>query len=427
MKRLNPWIMFFAAGALAVTAYFWSKPIVHLTPEHLAASLQSSDKKEESPKRQYGLVLDGLSMLRDTIELSESLGEILSRYNVSPQQINQLASFQEIFDVRKLRAHKPYTIIHLNDSLKTAKGFIYHPNPVDYVAIYFEDSVRVLRAQHPVDTLYHELTGRIESSLYQAVVDQGGSPQLVNELADVFAWMIDFFGLQTGDYYKVRYTTYAVEGVPAGLGEIQTALFHHMDKDIYAFSYDQGRGTEYFDEEGNSLRRSFLKAPLNFTRISSRFSYSRLHPILKIRRPHLGVDYAAPIGTPVVAVGDGVVTKASYSGVAGRLIKIQHNSNYATAYLHLHSYAKGLKAGTHVRQGQVIGYVGSSGLSTGPHLDFRFYKNGVPVDPLSVDPEPAEPLGQAHIDAFEQLKKQQKKALDKLTLPAPTLAVSSAE
>lgn len=423
MNRKNLLTVIVILGALLLVYGLFVGRNDTISPDQLAASIQISDKKTQTPNIAYGLRLDELVLKQDTVELSESLGEILGRYNVSSAQLQQITAQKEVFDVRKLRAHKPYTIIHQKDSLQTAKGFIYHPNPVDYVAIYFEDSVRVLRAQHPVDTLRHTLTGRIESSLYMSVVDNGGSPQLVNELADVFAWAIDFFGLQTGDFYKVVYTTYEVEGVAAGLGEIETAVFHHAEKDIFAFSFDQGRGLEYFDQEGNSLKRSFLKAPLNFTRISSRFSYSRLHPILKIRRPHLGVDYAAPMGTPVVAVGDGIVTKAAYSGGAGRMIKVQHNSNYTTAYLHLHSYAKGIKSGTRVKQGQVIGYVGSSGLSTGPHLDFRFYKNGVPVDPLSVDPQPAEPLAAELMSAFKQHSATQKAQLDALVLPSPAVAI----
>ena len=171
---------------------------------------------------------------------------------------------------------------------------------------------------------------------------------------------------------------------------------------MLAVAFDQGAGTEYFDEYGNSLRKTFLKAPLKFSRISSRFSYSRLHPVLKYRRPHLGVDYAAPRGTPVQSVGSGVVVKAGYSGGAGHMIKVRHNSNYTTAYLHLSRYAKGITAGAKVEQGQIIGYVGSTGLSTGPHLDFRFYKNGVPVDPLKVDPPSSDPIKDEFCDAYMQ-------------------------
>ena len=188
------------------------------------------------------------------------------------------------------------------------------------------------------------------------------------------------------------YEKYEVNGVPAGIGNIKAAWFRHAGSEYFAVAYDQGEGSEFFDEEGNSLRKTFLKAPLKYSRISSGFSNARMHPVLKIVRPHHGVDYAAPTGTPVVAIGDGTVTKAAYSGGAGHMVKIKHNSNYETAYLHLSKYGAGIKAGARVKQGQVIGYVGSTGLSTGPHLDFRFYKNGHPVNPLKIDPPSADPI-----------------------------------
>ncbi|RMG58193.1 MAG: M23 family metallopeptidase, partial [Bacteroidetes bacterium] len=267
----------------------------------------------------------------------------------------------------------------------------------------------------------------IETSLYEAIMDVGGTPVLVNELADVYAWEIDFFGLQKGDRFKVFYTTLEVQGQDAGFGEIKAAAFTHMEAEQLAFQYDQGEGPEYFDETGESLRKTFLKAPLTFSRISSRFSYSRMHPVLKYRRPHLGVDYAAPAGTPVVAVGDGVVLKAAYSGGAGRMVKVRHNSNYTTAYLHLSRYGDGIQAGATVKQGQVIGYVGSSGLSTGPHLDFRFYKNGTPVDPLKVDPPSANPICIEHEEAFLARAAEWRARLAALNYPERPVMMAQAQ
>lgn len=356
-----------------------------------------------SPTCLYGVEIDSLAVQEAVFQANENLSDILTRYGVSQASIYQIATLpKELFDVRRLRADKPYTVIYQPDSQPTARSFVYHPTPIDYVALHFGDSLWVERGQNPVDTLEHQLGGVIESSLYQSVVAQGGTPQLVNELADVYAWVIDFFGLQKGDRYKLIYTTYEVAGQPAGFGEIKAASFTHLGQARLAVRYDQGEGPEYFDECGQSLRKTFLKAPLHYSRISSHFSYSRLHPILKIRRPHLGVDYAAPKGTPVVSVGDGVVTKAAYSGGAGRMVRIKHNSNFETAYLHLYRYGAGIEVGSQVKQGQVIGYVGSSGLSTGPHLDFRFYKNGRPIDPLKVDPPSANPIMAAHEARYEQ-------------------------
>ncbi|MEM6343308.1 MAG: peptidoglycan DD-metalloendopeptidase family protein, partial [Bacteroidota bacterium] len=282
---------------------------------------------------------------------------------------------------------------------------------IDYVALRLEDSVSVYRGQNPVDTLQHSLSGVITTSLYESIMDAGGSPLLVNKLADVYAWAIDFFGLQAGDCYKVVYDSYAVAGEPAGLGNIKTAAFTHNNNELFAFSFDQGEGSEYFDEKGNSLRKTFLKAPLQFSRISSRFSYSRLHPILKIRRPHLGVDYAAPRGTPVYSVGDGTIISIGYSGGAGKMIKIKHNGNFMTAYLHLNGYASGMTKGKSVKQGELIGYVGSTGLSTGPHLDFRFYKNGKPVDPLKIDPPSSNPIDIDCADEYQAVMETQMQML----------------
>ncbi|MEL6625236.1 MAG: peptidoglycan DD-metalloendopeptidase family protein [Bacteroidota bacterium] len=381
---------------------------------------QISDKNIHSSNPLYSFLSDTLEVMEATIQPRENLGEILNRFHVSAATIHQVATLpRETFDSRRLQVNKPYTVFHEKDS--TASCFIYHPNPIDYVALKFGDSLEVVHGQHKVDTVVHTLSGTINSSLYVSVLEAGGTPQLVSEIADIYAWVIDFFGLQGGDCFKVIYTTLEVNGAEAGFGRIIASEFYHMDDPLYAFTFDQGNGLAYYDEVGNSLRKNFLKAPLNYTRISSRFSYSRLHPILKIRRPHLGVDYAAPRGTPVLSVGDGVVTKAAYSGGAGRMIKVKHNSNYETAYLHLYKYAKGIKPGVKVTQGQVIGYVGSTGLSTGPHLDFRFYKNGVPIDPLKVEPVPTEPIDSLHLDRFMEQMEIYKSQLQEVDKENPTL------
>ena len=413
MKRTVP--LLFSSCLLLLTI---------LSCQPTATDLSHSDGKDTqiqdvSPQRLYGVALDSMQVITASIQRNENLSEILSRYHVSQAMISQLVSVpREVFDPRRLVASKPYTIIHQKDSLQTARSFIYHPNPIEYVAMHFEDSLIVERGKHPVDTLVHSLSGTIQSSLYQSILEAGGTAVLVNELADVYAWEIDFFGIQAGDCFKVVYTTHEVQGESAGFGKILAANFTHMGKEIYGFVYDQGEGDEYFDEEGNSLRKTFLKAPLKFSRISSRFSYNRLHPILKIRRPHLGVDYAAPKGTPVQSVGDGIVVKAGRSGGAGKMVKIKHNSNYTTAYLHLSGYGKSIRVGSKVQQGDIIGYVGSTGLSTGPHLDFRFYKNGVPIDPLKVDPPSAAPIAEGYMTDFLLAKEELLRLLETLGEPA---------
>ena len=365
------------------------------------------------PKILYGIVVDSMTVEKRVIKRNENLSEILSKYNISPQTIYEISKIpRDSFNVRRLQSRKPYTIIHENDSLKTARAFIYHPNPIDFVMLKFDDIVRVHNGKNKVDTIVEVASGIIETSLYNSIMDSGGSPMLVNELADVYAWEIDFFGLQKGDAFKIIYERFEVNGQDAGMGKILGSWFRHMEKPFYAVQYDQGEGKEYFDGEGNSLRKTFLKAPLRFSRISSRFSYSRMHPVLKIRRPHTGIDYAAPKGTPVVAVGDGIVILAAYKGGGGNSVKVRHNGNYTTGYLHLSRYGKGIKKGAQVIQGQVIGYVGSTGLSTGPHLDFRFWKNGKPVNPLKIDPPSANPIKADHMDSYSKIKDAMIRKLD---------------
>jgi murein DD-endopeptidase MepM/ murein hydrolase activator NlpD len=220
------------------------------------------------------------------------------------------------------------------------------------------------------------------------------------ELSEIFAWTIDFFGLQQGDAFKIMYDEEYVDSMAIGIGEIHGAWFRHAGKEFTAIPFEQDGKIEFFDAEGNSLRKAFLKAPLRFSRISSRFTGSRYHPVLKRYTTHYGVDYAAPSGTPVLSIGDGVVISAGWSGGGGNMVKIRHNSVYSTAYLHLKAYGSGIRAGTYVRQGDVIGYVGSTGLSTGPHLDFRVWKNNAPVNPLTLESPSVEPVKKEQMDAF---------------------------
>ncbi|MCC5931719.1 MAG: peptidoglycan DD-metalloendopeptidase family protein [Cyclobacteriaceae bacterium] len=381
---------FILAGILIL---FLSRSYVPVTYNNFAEVTDSTENFTLLAEKLFGVEIDSLEIIQDHVKPNEHLSIILNKYNISTSQqvlVNNLNPSD--FDVRKIQSKKPYVVMLTADSLKALKYFVYQPNLIDYVVLDFTEDLKVKRERHKVDTIQKVLTAQINSSLYNAIVKEGESPILVNALSDIYAWVIDFFGLQKGDALKAHFEIYEVNGEFAGIGKIHSAHFMHMGKDFYAVHYDQGEGGEYFDEEGNSLRKAFLKAPLQFSRISSRFSNARKHPVLKITRPHHGVDYAAPVGTPVMTVGDGVVTERKYSGGAGNMVTIRHNSVYTTSYLHLSKYGEGIKIGSHVKQGQVIGYVGSTGLSTGPHLDFRFYMNGRPVDPLKVDPPSAEPV-----------------------------------
>jgi murein DD-endopeptidase MepM/ murein hydrolase activator NlpD len=261
--------------------------------------------------------------------------------------------------------------------------------------------VRLFEKPVTVESRYAELT--INTYLWNDMLDAGVSPLLIVDLSDIYAWTIDFFALQKGDRFKVLYDERICDGEVIEIDTVRYALFTHDSQELPMIMYNQHDGGNiWWNEKGESMRKAFLKAPLKYSRISSGFSYARKHPVTRKVRPHTGVDYAAPKGTPVMSIGDGVVTSKKYEGAGGNTVRIRHNSVYSTAYLHLSGYAKGLKVGQRVRQGEVIGYVGSTGRSTGPHLDFRVWKNGSPINPLKMDSPPAEPLKKDNMPAFEK-------------------------
>ncbi len=359
----------------------------------------------EAVRMIYDIPVDSFEMERGRIRRNQNLADLLRTYNMPEWGFKELVTARDdIFDVRKIRANNDYVVFLSRDSLKTLKFFIYEHTPVEYITFDFTDSLRISRKEKEVSVVEKTFTGVIETSLWNAMIDNDVHPLLAIELSEIYAWSIDFFGLQPGDSLSVIYNEHYVDSLSAGIGKITAAYFRHSGADFYAIPFVQDSTESFYDLEGNSLRKAFLKAPLRFSRISSRYSHSRLHPILKIRRPHLGVDYAAPAGTPVHAIGDGKVIKKAYTKGGGYMLKIRHNSIYTTAYLHLNRYGKGIVNGYYVKQGDIIGYVGSTGLSTGPHLDFRFYKNGSAVDPLKVEAPPVEPVREEYMTAFDSVK-----------------------
>ncbi len=371
-----------------------------------APSLAQAETPE--PIVAYGLNIDSLVLHKDKIKKNQHLSDILLRHGVEYTTIDMLAKRSKpVFDVRKIRSGNNYSVLLCDDSQQRAKYFVYEISPIDYVVFDLVDPVHVHRGAKEICITVDTVTGIIESSLWNAMVAVDADPNLANELSEIYAWTVDFFGIQKGNHFKVVYENLWVEGERIGVGKVLASSFNHYSKDLLAFYFVQDNIGDYFDEEANSLRRTFLKAPLRFRRISSRFSYSRMHPVLKYRRAHLGVDYAASWGTPVVSVGDGRVERASWDkGGGGHVVKIKHNGTYTTQYMHLSKYGKGIKKGVRVRQGQVIGYVGSSGLSTGPHLDFRFYRNGKSIDPLKVKSPAAEPVDMINLERFNLEKEK---------------------
>lgn len=341
----------------------------------------------------YGLPTDSFIISTGTVSYGTTLAGLFAENGISATDIHHLMEKSKgIPEAAKIKAGNTYLLFQSKDSLQKLEYFIYENDPVSYTVFRFSDSLHVWTGAKEIDTTGVFFAGAINTSLWDCFESKGADPMMAVELSEIYAWTIDFFGLQQGDSLRVYYDEYYVDSVRVGTGMVHGAWFRHMGRDFWAIPFVQDGTLAFYDEKGHSLRKAFLKAPLRFSRISSRYSGSRMHPILKIRRPHLGVDYAAPAGTPVSTIGDGVVIRLENTPGAGNMVKIKHNSVYTTAYLHLSRYAKGIKQGAFVKQGDVIGYVGSTGLSTGPHLDFRFYKNGQPVDPLKVEAPPVEPV-----------------------------------
>lgn len=355
----------------------------------------------------FGIPTDSLEIVEGTINTGETLATILSAYNIAPTTIQGLSQkAKSVFEVKSIRTKHTYTLLHSKDSTQTARFFIYEPNDVDYIVYDLRDSLRVSFHQREIEILERELYGKIHGSLYQSIVDAGGSVQLVDAMADIYAWRIDLNHIEPGDTFKLIFEEKQVDGKTIEIGQLKAAYFESNGEPIYAIGFDQGNGFSYFDQDGNSLKKAFLKEPVEYSRISSRYTKSRFHPIQKLFKAHLGTDFAAPIGTPIRTVGDGVVLEAGRSGGNGNYIKIRHNKTYTTQYLHMSRFAQGIRRGVRVKMGETIGYVGSTGLSTGPHLCFRFWKNGQQVDALKEKLPQAEPINKLNIIAF--LEKREK-------------------
>jgi murein DD-endopeptidase MepM/ murein hydrolase activator NlpD len=353
----------------------------------------------------YGIPLGLYNISTGKIKPNKSLADILSSYCVSLQEIDKLVrNSSKVFNVREIRAGNNYTILSEKDTPGKAKYFIYEHDLSLFYIFSFNDSLNITPYRQKINSVIIFASGIIETSLWDAIIKAGLNPDLAFPLTDIYAWTVDFFGLQKGDSFRVIYEEKYIGNRSIGVGKIYGAEFNCSGNKIFAIPMIQEGKESFYDSDGNSLRKAFLKAPLRFPRISSGFSAGRMHPILRIVRPHLGVDYAAPVGTSVLSIGDGKVISAGIEKESGGIVRIKHNSVYTTAYLHLSSFGIGISPGAFVKQGDIVGYVGTSGLSTGPHLDFRFYKNGYAVDPLKVDSPPVEPVLEGNTEKFEKIK-----------------------
>lgn len=382
------------------------------------------------PVLKYGLPIEQYNVRYDTLRPRQTLAEVLFSFGFTAQQIHTLVQCPDsIFDARRLRPGQACALLCAKDSAATPRYLVYEESVKEYVVFDLLDNYTAVRGKNPAEWRNAEVAGVVNSSLWVAMQESNASPQLAVLLSHIFGWSIDFFGIQKGDEFRLIYSQEYVEENPLNNFRIEAASFRASDSTVYAIPFVQDGEELFYNADGNSLEGAFLKAPLDYYRISSRFSNSRFHPVLKRYRAHHGVDYAAPKGTPVYAVGSGkVIAKAYQAGGGGNYVKIRHNSTYVTTYMHLSRFAKGLKVGDAVKQKQVIGYVGSTGISTGPHLDFRVHENGKPINPLTIKSQPKKPISEANNPAFNAVCDSlvgRLKSIRIATLPADSLAADT--
>ncbi|MDR2119302.1 MAG: peptidoglycan DD-metalloendopeptidase family protein [Tannerella sp.] len=387
-----------AAGYGAVSCKPDSRP---------AAPQEDTVAVVDSGKYFLDICIDSLDVAHNTVRPGDNLSLIFHRLGLSPLQTDSIVrTTSDLLDPKKIRSGNRYYTLTTCDGEARLKYIVFARTPVDHVVIdlsYPPIGAYLFRKEIVYRQQY--LEGSVKSSLWNEIRNHGVDPLLAIRLADIYAWQIDFFAVQPQDSFRMLYTEAFVDStVSTGVFSIDGAEFIHEGRTYPAILFAQDSTPEFFDIDGQSLRKAFLKAPLDYFRITSRFSNSRFHPILKRYRAHHGVDYAAPTGTPVKTIGDGKVVAKGFERGGGNYLKIQHNSMYTTSYMHLHRFAGNVGVGKHVRQGDVIGYVGSTGLSTGPHLDFRVYKNGQAIDPLKMESPPSHPVKPELRDSFESVK-----------------------
>jgi murein DD-endopeptidase MepM/ murein hydrolase activator NlpD len=380
------------------------------------AEKNDANEKPVNPEvYEFGILLNDYHVVRDTVVRGDSFGGILEKYGIYYPQIYNINNVaKKAFNFRKIRTGRPYTLLCSKDSLQTPELLIYQPNAIDYVTVKLQDSLWAKKEQKEVHLIQREAWGVINSSLYETLNEQGLSPLVAYDMSDIYAWTIDFFRLEKGDRFKVFYTEkYVNDSVFVGHNRVHAAYFEHRGKPIYAieFESDSIRGiNEFFDEKGKNLRRAFLRAPVNFSRISSRYNTKRRISYYGRVKPHYGTDFAAPVGTPIRTTAAGKVIKSGYAKGNGNYVTISHNGTYSTQYLHMKK--RGVRVGQYVSQGDYIGTVGMTGYTSGPHVCYRFWKNGKQVDPFKTKLPDAKPIASDLKEAYLQHMIPWKEKLD---------------
>jgi murein DD-endopeptidase MepM/ murein hydrolase activator NlpD len=376
---------------------------------------------ERAPQLQkradFGFDLNQFNVINDTVISGDTFGGIIGKQNLDTLQVHEIVDkVRDSFDVRTLRPGKPYTMLRSLDRKKKLQVFIYQPDQMNYYIIDLRDSVQVTKKTRPVTIRRRTIAGELNGSLAEALQTEKVDPALAARIAKVYQWTIDFFKIQKGNKFGITFTERFInDSVYDGVDSMEAAFFEYKGKMIYAFPFAQNPASgklEYYDEEGKPLKNFFLKAPLKFSRISSRFSRNRFHPVQAVWKAHKGTDYAAPTGTPIMTTAAGVVEKTGYTAGNGNFVKVKHNNTYSTQYLHMSKIT--VRRGQRVNQGDVIGRVGSTGLATGPHVCYRFWKNGVQVDALGLKLPNAEPMSSTHKPRFMAAIKPLKRELDSI-------------
>lgn len=380
---------------------------------------------EKPPVTHFGFNLEAFNVVHDTIRWGDSFGELMLKNKVAYPKIATVSQhFKHTFDVRNIKVGKPYLILKSKDTAGVAEIFIYQNDPINYTVVDLRDSVVAYKEKKAVTHAEREVAGVIENNLSEALDNLGIAYDVTLDLSEIYAWTIDFFRLEKGDKFKIIYDERFVnDSLYVGRGPIKAALFEHKGKTIYAFPYvaDSLKNIlDYYDDQANNLRSTFLRAPIKFGyRLSSRYNLKRRIAYYGNRvRPHKGTDYAAPVGTPIIATADGTVTASTWKGGNGKYVKIRHNNTYSTQYLHMKKQK--VKKGDFVRQGDVIGWVGMTGNTSGPHVCYRFWKHGRQVDPLREKLPTAKPIASSlradYLAHIVPLKAQ----LDSVTFPTLT-------
>ena len=354
------------------------------------------------PEYVYGILVDSFNVTKGVVKQGQTLGEILYANHIDHPQIAEIVNKSKgIFDVRRVNAGKEFTIICADDSTDKACYFIYQEDPTNYVVMDLTNEIDVYRGKKEVTTKVNVAYGEINSSLWITIQEQNLSPKIAAELSTIYAWTIDFFKIQKGDAFKVYYENKYIDDEYIGIGRILASEFTHKGQNFYSFYYRENENFgDYFDEKGRTLRKAFLKAPVDYKRISSRYSKRRKHPVTGRWKGHFGTDYAADRGTPIVTTANGTIVSASYTKNNGNFVKVRHNGTYTTQYLHMSKIKPGIRKGVYVKQGETIGYVGSTGLATGPHVCYRFWVNGKQVDPYKQDLPPGDPIKEENREVY---------------------------